>query len=124
VARTRNTTSAAYEMDSADAKRAERLLAPLRLTRYLFYVAVHSTLLAAILAMIYGALDIIAFVVEIIREGNISRTWGAELRLTVIEVVDLFLTGTVLFVIAVGAIPALRQQLGALAPVAAGPGRQ
>jgi uncharacterized membrane protein YqhA len=102
VARTENTTSAAYQSDSVDAKRAERLLGPLRLTRYLFYFAVLSTLLAAVLAMIYGTLEILAFVVEIVREGDISHQWGAELRLTVIEVVDLFLIGTVLFVIAVG----------------------
>jgi uncharacterized membrane protein YqhA len=46
--------------------------------------------------------QIVAFVVDLVRHGSISNRWGAELRLTVIEAVDLFLIGTVLFVIAVG----------------------
>ena len=47
-------------------------------------------------------MQIVAFVVDLVRHGSISNRWGAELRLTVIEAVDLFLIGTVLFVIAVG----------------------
>jgi uncharacterized membrane protein YqhA len=81
---------------------AQRLLGPLRHARYLFYFAVLSTLLAAALVMLYGTVQIVTFVVELVRHGGISNQWGAELRLTVIEVVDLFLIGTVLFVIAVG----------------------
>jgi uncharacterized membrane protein YqhA len=93
---------AAYQEDPADAKQAGRLLRPLRLTRYLFFLAVLSTLLAAVLVMIHGAVEIVAFVVELVRHGAINHEWRAEVRLTVIEVVDLFLIGTVLFVIAVG----------------------
>jgi ABC-type thiamin/hydroxymethylpyrimidine transport system permease subunit len=52
--------------------------------------------------MLSGTVQIVAFVVELVRHGGINNQWGAELRLTVIEVVDLFLIGTVLFVIAVG----------------------
>ena len=102
MARTKDTTPATYESGPATASRAQRLLGHLRHSRYLFYLAVLSTLLAAALVMLYGTVQIVAFVVELVRHGSISNRWGAELRLTVIEVVDLFLIGTVLFVIAVG----------------------
>ena len=102
MARTKDTTPATYETGPAAASRAQRLLGYLRHTRYLFYFAVLSTLLAAALVMLYGTVQIVVFVVELVRHGSISNQWGAELRLTVIEVVDLFLIGTVLFVIAVG----------------------
>jgi uncharacterized membrane protein YqhA len=102
VARTKNTTPATYETDPAAASMAKRLLGHLRHSRYLFYLAVPSTLLAAALVIIYGTLQIVIFVIELVRHGSINQEWGAELRLTVIEVVDLFLIGTVLFVIAVG----------------------
>jgi uncharacterized membrane protein YqhA len=102
VARTEDTTPATSETHPAAASMAQRLLGRLRHVRYLFYFAVVSTLLAAALVMLYGTVQIVAFVVELVRHGNISNQWGAELRLTVIEVVALFLIGTVLFVIAVG----------------------
>jgi uncharacterized membrane protein YqhA len=101
VARTEDTTPATYQTRPA-AGRAHRLLGQLRHSRYLFYLAVLSTLLAAAVVMLYGTVQLVAFVVELVRHGSISSQWGAELRLTVIEVVDLFLIGTVLFVIAVG----------------------
>jgi uncharacterized membrane protein YqhA len=102
VARTKNTTPATYETHPAAASMAQRLLGRLRHARYLFFFAVVSTLLAAALVMLYGTVQLVGFVVELVRHGSISNQWGAELRLTVIEVVDLFLIGTVLFVIAVG----------------------
>jgi uncharacterized membrane protein YqhA len=102
VARTEDTTPATYETHPAAASMAQRLLGRLRHARYLFSFAVGSTLLAAALVMLYGTVQIVVFVVELVRHGSISNQWGAELRLTVIEVVDLFLIGTVLFVIAVG----------------------
>jgi uncharacterized membrane protein YqhA len=102
VARTEDTTPATYETRAAPASMARRLLGRLRHARYLFSFAVASTLLAAALVMLYATVQIVTFVVELVRHGSINQEWGAELRLTVIEVVDLFLIGTVLFVIAVG----------------------
>jgi uncharacterized membrane protein YqhA len=102
VARTEDSTPATYQTHPPAAGRAQRLLGYLRHTRYLFYLAVLSTLLAAALVMLYGTVHIVAFVVDLVRHGSINNRWGAELRLTVIEAVDLFLIGTVLFVIAVG----------------------
>ena len=66
------------------------------------YLAVLSTLLAAALVMVYGTVQVVVFVVDLVRHGSIGSQWGSELRLTVVEVVDLLLIGTVLFVIAVG----------------------
>ena len=102
MARTKNTTPATHEAGPAAASMAQRLLGRLRHARYLFSLAVVSTLLATALVMLYGTVQLVGFVVELVRHGTISNQWGAELRLTVIEVVDLFLIGTVLFVIAVG----------------------
>ena len=101
MVRTKDTTPATYETDPA-ASMAQRLLGHLRHSRFLFYFAVLSTLLAVALVMLYGTVQIVVFVVDLVRHGSINQEWGAELRLTVIEVVDLFLIGTVLFVIAVG----------------------
>jgi uncharacterized membrane protein YqhA len=102
VARTKDTTPASYGTRPGPAGMAQRLLRHLRHARYLFYFAVASTLLAAALVMVYGTVQLVGFVVDLVRHGSIDHEWGAELRLTVIEVVDLFLIGTVLFVIAVG----------------------
>ena len=102
MVRTRDSTPASGEPDPAAVGMAQRLLGHLRHSRYLFYFAVLSTLLAVAVVMVYGTVQIVVFVVELVRHGSISNQWGAELRLTVIEVVDLFLIGTVLFVIAVG----------------------
>jgi uncharacterized membrane protein YqhA len=102
VARTKDTTPATYQTGPAATSMAQRLLGHLRYARYLVYLAVLSTLLAVALVMVYGTVQLVGFVVELLRHGSISNHWGAELRLTVIEVVDLFLIGTVLFVIAVG----------------------
>jgi uncharacterized membrane protein YqhA len=102
VARTEDTTPATYQTHPAAASMGQRLLGHLRHARYLFYLAVPSTLLAVALVMVYGTVQIVTFVVELVRHGSVSNQWGAELRLTVIEVVDLFLIGTVLFVIAAG----------------------
>jgi uncharacterized membrane protein YqhA len=102
VARTEDTTPATYQTHPPAASMGQRLLGHLRHARYLFYLAVPSTLLAVALVMVYGTVQIVTFVVELVRHGSVSNQWGAELRLTVIEVVDLFLIGTVLFVIAAG----------------------
>jgi uncharacterized membrane protein YqhA len=102
VARTKDTTPATHQTGPAAPSMAQRLLGHLRYARYLVYLAVLSTLLAVALVMVYGTVQLVGFVVELLRHGSVSNHWGAELRLTVIEVVDLFLIGTVLFVIAVG----------------------
>ena len=102
MARTKDTTPATHQTGPAAPSMAQRLLGHLRYARYLVYLAVLSTLLAVALVMVYGTVQLVGFVVELLRHGSVSNHWGAELRLTVIEVVDLFLIGTVLFVIAVG----------------------
>ena len=100
--RTEDTTPATHATGPAAPGMAQRLLGHLRHARYLFFFAVVSTVLAVALVMLYGTLQIVVFALDLVRHGSISQEWGAELRLTVIEAVDLFLIGTVLFVIAVG----------------------
>jgi hypothetical protein len=73
VARTKNTTPATYETHPAAAGMAQRLLGHLRHARYLFYFAVLSTLLAVALVMLYGTVQIVVFVVELVRHGSISN---------------------------------------------------
>jgi hypothetical protein len=73
VARTEDTTPATYETHSAAASMAQRLLGRLRHARYLFFFAVVSTLLAVALVMVYGTVQIVAFMVELLRHGSISN---------------------------------------------------
>lgn len=50
----------------------------------------------------YGSLQTVTLVIDTLGQDGITSEWSQHLRLEVIEVVDLFLIATVLFVIAVG----------------------
>lgn len=71
-------------------------------SRYLTIIAVLCTLLAATALMIYGAFATVQVVVEVVAYGKISMKVAKEMVLSFIELVDVFLLGTVLYIISVG----------------------
>ena len=71
-------------------------------SRFIVILAVLGALLAAITLLVYGLLETGKLILVTIEQGEISRTWAKSLALEFIEIVDLFLLGTVFYIIAVG----------------------
>jgi uncharacterized membrane protein YqhA len=69
-------------------------------SRFLILVAVVGTFLSATALLIYGVYD--TFVVLASMFGSIENVKSKQLLLDVIELIDLFLLGTVFYVISVG----------------------
>lgn len=71
-------------------------------TRYLICLAVVGSLIAATAVLAYGFLEAIQLVMTTIETGEVSRKGAKALALEFIEIIDLFLLGTVFFVIGIG----------------------
>jgi uncharacterized membrane protein YqhA len=71
-------------------------------SRYLIIFAVVAIFAAAVLLLAYGSLQTAQMIVETISSGSVSSKGAKTLILTIIELVDLFLLATVLYVIAAG----------------------
>jgi uncharacterized membrane protein YqhA len=79
------------------------LLRPvLNASRYLVIAAVISSLAASLALFVYGAAETVAVIVQAIAKAEVSSKGGKALALEFIEIVDLFLLGTVLLMIALG----------------------
>ena len=74
----------------------------LGVSRYLIILAVIGSLLAATTLLIYGLLEAVLLVQATVTEGEISRKGAKALALEFIEIVDLFLLGTVFYIVALG----------------------
>jgi uncharacterized membrane protein YqhA len=70
-------------------------------TRYMVLVPIVCIFLAGVVLMLYGALETVLTVGQAVSAG-VSSKGAKELVLSFIELVDLFLLATVLYVIAVG----------------------
>jgi len=72
-------------------------------SRFLIIVAVVGSLLAAALVMFFGVYDI-ARITVVILQGNVAEDVdiGKKVAVGAIELIELFLLGTVLYVIALG----------------------
>ncbi len=79
-----------------------RLLRLLSKSRYLIFAAVICTLVAATALLTYGVLETAAIVRSILDSSISGPKGGKDLILASIELTDLFLLATVLYVIAVG----------------------
>jgi uncharacterized membrane protein YqhA len=79
-----------------------RLLRVLSRSRYLIFAAVLCTLVAATALLAYGVLETAAIVRSILDPAIAGPKRGKDLILASIELTDLFLLATVLYVIAVG----------------------
>lgn len=76
-----------------------RLLAA---TRYLAIIPVVCILLAAVALTLFGAASTLQLLVSVAVSGKLDSKAGKELLLRSIELVDIFLLGTVLYVTAIG----------------------
>lgn len=77
----------------------QRLLAR---SRYLIIIAVVGSFLAALTLIVYGGIEAVVLVVETVTTGTVSSKGAKALALAFIELVDLFLLGTVFYIIAMG----------------------
>jgi uncharacterized membrane protein YqhA len=71
-------------------------------SRYLVFIAIIGSFLASITLLIYGGIDVIKIIVDTVVNVDFSSKGAKELALATIQVVDLFLIGTVLYLIALG----------------------
>lgn len=71
-------------------------------SRYLIIVAVVGSLLAATTLIIYGGLEAAQLVAKTIGDAEVSRKGAKAIALEFIEIVDLFLLGTVFYIVALG----------------------
>jgi uncharacterized membrane protein YqhA len=71
-------------------------------TRYLIWIAVVSLLLATFAVFVYGLISTVVIIFEIFSHGNFGAEGARSLSVELIEMIDLFLLGTILFITAVG----------------------
>ncbi|WP_299687365.1 YqhA family protein [uncultured Tateyamaria sp.] len=71
-------------------------------SRFLIILAVLGSLLAAVTLLVYGLLESIQLIWTTVETGEVSRKGAKALALEFIEIVDLFLLGTVFYIIALG----------------------
>ena len=71
-------------------------------SRYLVLAAVLGSLAASLALFAYGVAETAVVIVETIAKAEVSSKGGKALALAFIEIVDLFLLGTVLLMIALG----------------------
>ncbi len=70
--------------------------------RFFIIVAVVCSFLASILILLYGGLLTFHSASQILSQGEISSKVGKKLVVSMIEVIDLFLLGTVFYITALG----------------------
>ncbi len=70
--------------------------------RYIVIIAVLMTLLAATTLILFGATGTVIVIQQIITRGDFSSTTAKSLLLSFIEITDIFLLATVLYITALG----------------------
>lgn len=71
-------------------------------SRFMIILAVIGALLAAITLLIFGLVETVVLVQNTIASGEVSRKVAKALALEFIEIIDLFLLGTVFYIVAIG----------------------
>lgn len=71
-------------------------------SRYLILLAVAGSFLAATALLVYGAVEVAVLIKQAISYGEVSQKGAKALALAFIEMVDLFLLGTVFYIVALG----------------------
>src|SRR5690242_4237705 len=71
-------------------------------SRYLVVIAVVGSFVAAITVLIDGALTVVNVVIETFTHGVFTSVGAKHLALECIDIIDLFLLGTTLYIVALG----------------------
>ncbi len=71
-------------------------------SRYLIIIAVIGTFLASIAVLVYGAFTVVTTIFDVFTHGGFTTTGAKHLAVDDIELIDLFLLGTVLYIVALG----------------------
>lgn len=71
-------------------------------SRYLVLIAVIGSFLAALLILIYGGLTVISIGIDVVTHATFTTDGAKHLAVACIEVIDLLLLGTVLYIVALG----------------------
>ncbi|UWX57562.1 YqhA family protein [Chlorobaculum sp. MV4-Y] len=71
-------------------------------SRYLVIIAVAGTFLAALTLLLYGGISVVQLIADTVMHAEVSGKTGKLLALGFIESIDLFLLGTVFFIISLG----------------------
>lgn len=72
------------------------------LSRYVILIAVVALLLGAIVLFVFGGITTITIIVETFARGDFSAEGARLFSVEMIELIDLFLLGTVLFITSLG----------------------
>jgi len=73
-----------------------------RYSRYMIYLAVASLMLAALAVFLFGLISTVTTIFEVYARGEFNAEGARTLSVDLIEMIDLFLLGTILFITAVG----------------------
>ena len=71
-------------------------------SRYFIFVAVVGLFLAAVTLYAYGALLVVQIITDTVREYRVSLEGAKHLQVAFIQLTDVFLLGTVLFIVTFG----------------------
>lgn len=71
-------------------------------TRWSIAIAVAGLILASITLLIYGTLIVLKTIYDLIRDGSLSTDGVKHLSVEFVELTDIFLLGTVLYIVALG----------------------
>src|SRR5690349_14613036 len=71
-------------------------------SRYFVIIAALATFLASVSILIYGGITVLSIIYEMFAHGQFTTTEAKHLAVEFIELIDLFLLGTVLYIIALG----------------------
>jgi uncharacterized membrane protein YqhA len=71
-------------------------------SRYLIILAVLGTFIASATLQVFGLLRVAAVIIDLVRAGDVSSAASKALIANTVAIIDIFLIGTVLFVISAG----------------------
>ena len=71
-------------------------------SRYLIIIAVLATFLAAVALLVYGGLTVFRVIYEMFASSQFTTTEAKHFSVEFIEIIDLFLLGTVLYIVSLG----------------------
>jgi len=71
-------------------------------SRYFLIIAVFGTLLTCLGLVIYGGIEVVHLIIQMVREVSVDATIDKETLVSFIEVIEIFLLGTASYIISLG----------------------